>query len=114
MPIIRDAIKYGALFGVAHEAGKAINKHDESKNNNPPVMQSGPSGQYQDNREQPSQAQQQQQYHQQPQQYQQQPEHPPQYQQTQQWRDANGYLHQPWCNGQCQSQCNRGAVNDGK
>ena len=27
----------------------------------------------------------------------------PQYQQL---RDASGYLHQPWCNGQCSSQCN--------
>ncbi|KAF7186614.1 hypothetical protein HII31_12023 [Pseudocercospora fuligena] len=28
------------------------------------------------------------------------------YQQNCQYRDANGYLHQSWCSGACNSQCN--------
>ena len=31
---------------------------------------------------------------------------PPQYPQ---YRDVTGYLHQPWCNGQCNCQCNGNA-----
>lgn len=35
----------------------------------------------------------------------------PQLQPQQQYRDATGYLHQAWCNGQCHGQCNGYASN---
>lgn len=86
MTLLRDGIKYGAMFGIAREAGKSFNKHEEQKQN----------PQYQQYQQQPPQYQQQQQY------------------QPQQFRDQSGYLHQAWCNGQCNSQCNGAAVSGGK
>lgn len=84
MGLIKDGVKYGALFGVAHEASKAYSK---SHNGN--------------QQQQPQPQQQQQQYTQ------------AAPMQTQH-RDGSGYLHQSFCNAQCGHRCNGPYVAGGK
>ena len=73
MGLIKTAIKYGALFGVAKTGFDALGQHNQ-------------------------QQQQQQQVQ-------------PQNQQYGPIRDASGYLHQPYCNGQCGQRCHLNVEN---
>jgi len=81
MGLIKEGIKYGAIFAVAREGIKAFERHDKNQpqqRGQDPLPQSYP---------------------------QQQPR-----QQPLGWRDATGYVHQGWCNGQCEGRCNNSVL----
>jgi hypothetical protein len=72
MGLIKSAIKYGALFGIANQGLKTLDHHNQQQQQQQPQVI-----------------------------YQQ----PPSYQNSGPARDASGYIHQPFCNGQCGGRC---------
>lgn len=87
MGLIKDGIKYGALFGVAHEGFKAMGNKQQQQQQQQPQQPYYPPQQGYQPQPQPNRAVQ-------------------ENDGAQMWNDGNGYLHQAYCNGSCGSQCN--------